>query len=145
MSRSKVMLAVAFGAALLVAGLIPVWTAGESAVTEHAALAGTTAPAPEPLALEDDSVCEAGGLVLIKPYPGGCLGSQPLTCDDMPMPYGATCSCSSALLQQKCKNCDNKKKGLVLKTTCTVCPRCWNPPCDIQACNSRTSLTCSTF
>jgi hypothetical protein len=144
------MLAVAFGAALLVAGLIPVWTAGDNAATqsgemEHAALAGTAAPTPEFLAFEDDSVCEAGGF-LIKPSLGrGCLGSHPLTCDDLPMPYGASCSCEQTLLQQKCRNCDNKKKGLVLKTTCTVCPRCWSPPCDIQACNSRSSYTCSVF
>jgi hypothetical protein len=75
--------------------------------------------------------------------PGGCLPSQPLTCASMPIPVGGSCSCSSTLLDQRCKSCDGTFKGRVLRTTCTVYSPCWNPPCDLQMNFSRTGLSCT--
>jgi len=138
MRRSRLKWVTIIGAVLLVAGLAPAWGAEEAKDVD------LELPTLESCDYQDDLVLEETGLI-VKPKPGGCLGSVVKTCDDVPIPVGGTCSCQSVLLDQKCRNCDTRKKGLVLETTCTVCPRCWSPPCDFMACNDFTSLTCTEF
>jgi hypothetical protein len=136
MRTSRLKRVTIIGTVLLVAGLAPAWGAGE---TEDVDVALTTL---ESCDYQDDVVLEETGLI-VKPKPGGCLGSTVKTCDDVPVPVGGTCSCQSVLLEEKCVNCDTREKGLVLETTCTVCPRCWSPPCDLMQCNDFTSRTCT--
>jgi hypothetical protein len=142
MRRSRLKRVATIATALLVAGLLPAWGADE---TENV----VTAPSGQ-LALPELGSCDVGdGVVLeqtgliIKPKPSDCLGSVVKTCDDVPIPAGGTCSCQSVLLEDKCVNCDTREKGLVLRTTCTVCPYCWSPPCDFMSCNDFISLTCT--
>jgi hypothetical protein len=144
MKRSRLKWMTIIGATLLVAGLVPAWSAEEM---ENAAPAPGVEVAPPELGscdYQDAPVLEETAQI-IKPKPpgGGCLGSVVQTCDDVPIPVGGTCSCQSVLLDDKCRNCDTRKKGKVLETTCTVCPRCWTPPCDFMQCNDFTSRTCS--
>jgi hypothetical protein len=97
--------------------------------------AATTCPAT------DDVELQEVGLDL----PGlgrKCLPSTRLTCDDMPIPYGGTCSCQSTLLDEKCRTCETWEKGHVLETTCTVRRPCLFPPCDIQQNITRTGRSC---
>ena len=124
----------AIGLALLVAGLAPAWAD----------------PAPEVSSPIQN--CQSSAILFtpantgpIKPVFGsGCLGSQVMTCDDMVMPVGSSCSCQTTLLQKKCVNCDTRKEGLTLQTTCTVCPPCFGGNCHLRPCYDRSSLTCPT-
>ena len=145
MNKSRLMLAVAIGATLMAIGILPVWAAD----AEPTVTAKETTPAEETqLPLEScewdsDLVLDATGLI---PLPGGrgCLsGGPPNTCDDYPVAVGGSCSCSSTLTSDKCRECDSRKRGLVLETTCTICPPCYSPPCQIQDCTDRTSRICS--
>ena len=79
-----------------------------------------------------------------KPVPGAqCLPSEPLTCAQMPIPQGGSCSCTSVLLPKKCKSCSGGK-GQELSTTCTVHVPCTNQPCDISQNYSRTGRSCAS-
>ncbi len=79
-----------------------------------------------------------------KPRPGPrCLPGTALTCAQMLIPVGGSCSCSSTLLHQKCRTCITGQKGQVLSTTCTVNVPCTNPPCDISQPFSRTGRSCT--
>jgi len=109
------------------------------------------APPAPPEVAKDQAVGECDGVLLasaiapfatIAPFPG-CIGSQPLSCANMPMPVGSTCSCTSQILDVKCKSCDPVFKGNVLETTCTVHTPCTNPPCDLQLNHSRTGYSCT--
>ena len=103
--------------------------------TESSQPAATTCPAT------DDVELQEVGLDL--PISGRkCLPTTRLTCDNMPIPYGGTCSCQSVLLDEKCRTCDTWDKGLVLQTTCTVRVPCNFPPCDLQQNIIRTGRSC---
>jgi len=110
------------------------------------------APDVEPAApaeqAKGDAVEECEGVVIAQVLPPigsfpGCLGDEPLTCADIPMPVGSTCSCSSVLLDLKCRSCDPEFKGHVVQTTCTVHTPCTNPPCDINQNFTRTAYSCA--
>jgi hypothetical protein len=140
MSNSNWKLTGMIGAVLMLAVFAPAWAA--EAVAE-VVLEGTASdePAVSTCAATDDVELQEVGLE-ISIGRKKCLPSSRLTCDDMPIPHGGTCSCQSILLEERCKNCDTNKKGQVLQTTCTVHVPCTNPPCDIQQNITRTGRSC---
>jgi len=139
--------------AAVCAAFLPAWAAEEAGKeTQSPAVdiaPGAAAPAQtnrfseDGCAGQDDLVLEETGQIIL---PGGrsCLsGGPPNTCDDYPVPQGGTCSCTSSLTQEECRECDTGKHGVVLETTCTICGVCYNPPCQINDCINRTSRICS--
>ena len=140
MRRSRLIIAMAIGATVSAAALQPVWSADETP-----AVPGDLGQSlvDECVGESDLALEEVGDLIL----PGGrsCLsGGPPNDCDDYPVPYGGSCSCTSSLTQEQCRVCDTGEQGLVLETTCTICGVCYSPPCEINPCTQRTSRTCST-
>lgn len=98
------------------------------------------------MALETDAEVQTAMVSepVSKPTPGPrCLPGTALTCAQMPIPAGGTCSCSSTLLHKKCRTCITGERGQVLSTTCTVRAPCTTPPCDVMQNFSRTALSCS--
>jgi len=150
MRRSRLTFVLALGMTAVCAAFLPVWAAEETGKeTESPSIdiaAGAAAPASTNQSSVDgcdDLVLEETGLII---GPGGrtCLsGGPPNDCDDYPVPQGGSCSCSSLLTQEECRECDSGKHGLVLETTCTICGTCYNPPCQITDCINRTSRICS--
>ncbi len=155
MKKSRWMFVVAAAMSLVVTGFLPVWTAQDTeqnapnkkqAVKVEAMVpTGTILPAMESCESQDDLVLDESGLIIGGRGPGCLSGGPPNNCDDYPIGYGGTCSCSQSLIQERCRECDSGKKGQVLETTCTVCPGCVGPICIPVPCNNFTSRTCSVF
>jgi hypothetical protein len=98
-------------------------------------------PAPE--ALASTAAEERGALLspaasIIVP---SCIPGTRLTCDELPVPFGSTCSCSTRPLDLKCRVCGGGR-GFQYQTTCTVQQPCTNSPCDLNALYTRTALSC---
>ena len=89
-------------------------------------------------ALAEEGSCEEVGLI-IGP---NCLPSTAISCAGLPVPVGGSCSCSSQVLNKRCKSCDPRFKGVVLQTTCIIRPAPCTGNCDIQAPITRTGLSC---
>ena len=127
-------LAAVAGALLLLSVSLP-FSASEEEILEAGMPVDCVAAESGELMSVDSAISKPG-------RSGGCLPSQALTCAQMPIPVGGTCSCSAVLLPRRCKACDVKFKGHVLQTTCTVSVPCNNPGCDIQPNFSRTGFSC---
>jgi hypothetical protein len=130
MKKMVLSLAASLAAVLMVTALVP---------SVHAEEPVASVQAPVVLSEPDSSTPEVKDP---EPAPT-CLPGTPLTCADLPSTPSSSCSCTSQLLQVKCKSCEGGK-GQVLETTCTVTNACQNPPCDIQENYSRTGYSCAT-
>lgn len=133
MKKRGVMLSAVAGLALLVFAM-PSATKVNAGEPENAPCAGMAlAGVEDPVASEVD----------IAPVPGGCLSNQPISCAGMLIPVGGTCSCSSTLLDVRCRSCETGNRGQVLQTTCTVRKPCNSFPCDLELNHSRTGYSCT--
>lgn len=142
MDRTRWRLMGIVAAVLLLAAVSPL--AAETAETPATAPAGETISPAQPAEesescwSDENPAAQEVGLIIV----GGCLGTSVLTCDDLPSTVNSTCSCTSQVLGKECKKCDVREKGVVVETTCTVCPGCTGPLCIPQPCWDRTSQSC---
>jgi len=138
------------GAALAAAVVAPVASAHEDAAAVTAT-ADCAAPGVSwDFTGESAAMCKAGTPATdtsFAPKVGGevafdgCFPSERLSCDDLPMPQGGTCSCTTTYHARKCRSCD-RGYGYVYETTCHVCGVCNTPNCNINTCNDHTAFSC---
>ena len=117
------------------------WAQGEDVAEPSPADIDADALLDEPAAEPEGVQVAEGPRAAI--FIGSCLPSSPLSCAQLPVPQGGSCSCQSQLEPVRCKACDGSFKGQVLKTTCTIRPAPCQGICDIQPVTTRTGYSCT--
>ena len=141
MKKLTLKIAVVLGVALLVATPLTVAAADPIAEDDTAEAPASADCSEFELDVEDLTLAQFDpeGWSIV---PRHCLSGQVLTCASLPIPVGGSCSCTSRLLNRKCRVCETGHRGQVVETTCTVQGSCSGPYCDLNQNFSRTGLSC---